>query len=205
MRMGILAGVLTLLIPLSAVAQEKFDHSKQYSHKGQFGLHGQGGLGFRFIAPYDNEFCGQLTENEANGEAKKVCSEITPLTMDLGVTFGVTHRLELMFEVRMGLANDFGESFDMEGPKQFAFAPGLRFYIRDAGLMKFFSSFQFVVDTTKYEQAPGTDYGIRNTNGLQFDFHRTVGVYFYFGETMAFNRWFRFEFDGGAGLQFRVP
>jgi hypothetical protein len=185
------------------MAQEEFDHTTQSSHEGQFGIHAQGGTGFRFIAPYDDGlYCGQLLDD---GEPKRVCSERSPITLELGTTYGVSKSLELMLEIRLGLEEDFGLSSTSAGPKQFHFSPGLKIYIRDAGLTKFFSSLQLAIDTTDYEQAGDTDFAVRNVNGLQFDFHRTVGVYFFFGETIGFSRWFRFEMDAGIGMQIRVP
>jgi hypothetical protein len=204
MRTGIVLGLLACFA--STAAAEEFDHTVQYTHKGQFGLSAQGGLGFRFIAPYDEEYCGQIS-NDGTGDNKAVCSGLSPITLDLGASYGVSRSLELLLEVRLGLERDFAASEVSadEGPRQIAFAPGLKIYIRDAGLTKFFSSLQVVIDTTDYEQVGGTDFGIRNVNGLQFDFHRTTGVYFYVGETLAFSRWFRFEMDAGVGIQLRVP
>ena len=195
-------GLLVFLLPASARGQEEFDHTKQYSHKGQFGVHAQGGLGFRFIAPYEDDlYCGQ----EHDGDYKRVCSERSPVTLELGTSFGVSKSLELLLEVRLGLEDDFGVSPGVDGPSQLQFAPGVKYYIRDAGLTKFFSSLQLLIDTTDFQQADEVDFGVRNINGLQFDFHRTTGVYFFFGESIAFKRWFRFEMDAGIGLQIRVP
>lgn len=204
MRTGIVVGFLALLVPLGAVADE-FDHTKQFTHNGQFGIQAQSGIGFRFIAPYNEEFCGAVKDDNP-ADNKAVCSERTPITLDLGVSYGIAQSLEVFVEARLGLARDFGVSTtDENGPRQKAYSAGIKYYIRDAGLTKFFSSVQLLVDVTDFTQADKTDYGIRNTNGLQFDFHRTVGVYFFFGETLAFTRWFRFELDAGIGLQIRVP
>jgi len=204
MRAGIIVGVLAFCLPAAAMAQEEdFDHTKQYSHHGQFGVHAQGGLGFRFIAPYkDDLYCGQLLDD---GTPKRVCSERSPISLSLGASYGVSKSLELLMEVRFGLEQDFGIAPMSDGPKQLQFAPGLKIYIRDAGLTKFFSSLQLLIDTTEYDQVDGADIGLRNVNGLQFDFHRTVGVYFFFGEAVGFKRWFEFELDAGVGMQIRVP
>lgn len=200
--------LVCLALPAVAVADdEEFDHSKQYSHKGQFGLSAGGGAGFRFISTYDKGiYCGQ-TSTDGSGEPKKVCTGRSPTFLDLGISFGVSTGLELVIDMRLGLEQDFGAADGLDGPKQFAIAPGLRLYVRDAGLLKFFSSFQLVIDSTDYDQpdVASTDYGLRNNNGLMFDFHRTVGVYFFFGETVSFRRWFHFDLFGGIGIQARVP
>ena len=49
------------------------------------------------------------------------------------------------------------------------------------------------------------DFGVRNANGLMFEVMRNFGFYIQFGETVGFVRWLRFEIDGGAGVQARIP
>ena len=49
------------------------------------------------------------------------------------------------------------------------------------------------------------DFGIRNANGLMFEVMRNLGFYIQFGETVGFVRWLRFEIDGGVGVQARIP
>jgi hypothetical protein len=182
------------------------DDDGAISHEGQVGFHLRPGLGYRFIAPYDNEYCGQAASDNP-GEPRGACAERAPLFLDLGASYGVTQSLELLFETRVGLEREFGASLGDpdDGPRPFAIAPGIRVYINDAGVVKFHSSFQVVVDFTDFDQVPETDYGIRNVNGLQFDFHRTVGVFVAFGETLAVRRWFRFEMDASVGFQARFP
>lgn len=192
--------------PAIASAQDEDDEeispTTQYSHKGQFGVSAQVGTGYRIIFPYNKEYCGQLNDN---GENKANCLGRSPAALDLALTYGVTRGLELMLEFRFGLESDFGITEGDSGPKPFAVHPGIRLYIDDAGQTKFFSAVAAAFDLTSYDQADTTDIGIRNTNGLQFDLHKTVGIYFFFGETIGFSRWLRFELDGGLGIQARFP
>ena len=51
----------------------------------------------------------------------------------------------------------------------------------------------------------GTDFALRNVNGILLDIHRNYGMYLHFGETIGFVRWLRFEIDGGVGVQVRFP
>jgi hypothetical protein len=107
--------------------------------------------------------------------------------------------------MRLGLEDDFGESEGSDGSKLRAFAPGLKLYFHEAGTAKFFSTLQFVIDTTHYPQAEQTDLGVKNTSGLQLDLHKTVGVFFFFGEEVGWSRWLRLQLEAGMGLQARFP
>jgi hypothetical protein len=203
MRTPILLGLVAAGIPaLASAAPAAVPPSQARSHRGQVGLHLQSGVGFRFIAPYDQQFCGQLNDDGSN---RGVCSARSPLTLDIGAAYGLTDRLEFLIEVRVGLESDVGAVPGADGPHQIAFAPGLKVYIDDIGATKFFSTLQFVIDRTDFEQVSNSDYGIRNVNGLQLDLKRRVGLFAYVGDTLAFNRWFRFELDAGIGAQVRFP
>jgi hypothetical protein len=106
----------------------------------------------------------------------------------------------------------------VSGPRPLGYAAGLRFYVDPDGKLKFFSSLEGFLDTTDYSDTTTTnvngniisvdaaaDYGLRNVNGLIFDFHRTFGLYLHFGETATFANWLRFELHGGLGVQARFP
>jgi hypothetical protein len=204
---GLFTFALVCAAPGLAAAQdeeEEISPTTKYSHAGQFGFHAQVGTGYRAIFTYDEaDFCGQISEQD--GGNKSACTGRSPAFLDLGLSYGLTRSFELFVEMRLGLETDFGETLMMEGPKNFVIHPGMKLYIDDAGQTKFFSSVALALDITSYEQAPETDIGIRNVNGLQFDLHKTVGIYFFFGETIAFKRWLRFELDAGLGLQARFP
>jgi hypothetical protein len=170
-----------------------------YSHKHQLGLHAQPGLGFRLLLPYnDHEYCGQ---------DKRVCSGRSPATMDVGLSFGVSRSVEILFELRLGLENDF-QVGNSAGPKPFALAPGIKVYVDDEGSSKFFSTLQLNLDSTDYTASgvkEGLDIGVRNANGLLIDLHPTFGLYLFIGETLGVVRWLRLELDAGIGLQARFP
>ncbi len=91
--------------------------------------------------------------------------------------------------------------------RQFAVAPGVRFWLDRDLRLKFFTTLQALFDATAQGQARvrNTDFGLRNSNGLMYDAVRNVGVYLQFGESIGVVRWFRVELDLGLGLQVRLP
>jgi hypothetical protein len=200
--MAVAAALAVMLAAGSARAQSVVE-VVSFSHKYQFGLHVQGGLGYRGIFPYDEEFCGELDDD---GGTKASCLGRTPFAMDVGLSFGVTDRLELLAEARVGLERDIGEvSGDDEGPRSIAIAPGIKGYIAEIGPGMLFATLQFAVDFTGYEQIDETDFGVRNVNGFQFDLNDNFGFFIFVGEQVAFRRWLSFEVEAGLGAQLRVP
>ncbi|HTM22921.1 MAG TPA: hypothetical protein VL172_20500 [Kofleriaceae bacterium] len=179
---------------LKALDETDEDYEK---HQGQVGLHVKVGTGYRAIFRDADEYCGKTGED--------LCNERAPVHMELGVAYRLLERLEAFFEVRVGLERDFGASATERGARTRAYMPGLKVYFKDAGTAKFWSSLAFCVDTTHYPQKPETDYGVKLTNAFQFDPHRTFGVFFYFGPVFAWQRWLRFELEGGLGIQARFP
>ena len=173
-----------------------------YDHTGQLTLHASIGVGYRAIFRYDeSDYCGE--------PQKSVCATLSPPFLELGLGYAVTSHIELLVDVRLGLVGDFRpDTSTADKPRVLAFQPGIRFYIDDDGSLKWFTGFAVSIDRTDYSASgitARTDLGIRNQNGLLVDLHRTFGIYVYFGETLSFVRWMRFEIDGGLGLQARFP
>lgn len=180
------------------------------SHKGQFGLALSVATGGRVIKPYDGEYCGDRDANNNTTGNAALCINRMPFVFDLAASYGVTPRLELLFEVRLGVERDFGGSAsDGSGPRLRHYAPGVRFYFGDRGLMKFFSTGQLSIDATGYTDPMGeeldTDLAIRNANGLLLDFHEAYGAYAYFAEEVSFRRWIGLNVEFGVGFQGRYP
>ena len=192
----VLAGAVTL--SGAAVHAEELDETAAgVSNQGQFGVHFKVGTGYRGILRYNDEICGQAGED--------LCLERAPFSMDLGLSYRATERLELLVEMRLGLEGDFGINDATSGNKIRNYSPGVKLYFSDAGTAKFFSTLQLVIDTTEYPQADKVDWGFKNTSGLQIDMHKTVGIYFFFGEIVSWSRWLRLELEGGMGIQARFP
>lgn len=197
--------VLAALWPQVASADDDeldlFDESR--SHAGQVIVNMQIGSGMRGILPYDEgQFCGDLT-NE--GAADDFCLGRMPFSLDLNVGYAFNDQVEAFLEMRLGLEKDFGVSTLDSGPRVRRYSPGVKLYFSDVSSSKFFSTIQFIVDTTGHAQADETDYGFKNANGLQFDFHQTFGVYAYFAETIRWERWLSAEIEAGVGVQGRFP
>lgn len=196
--------VASLLFASSALAESKSVLDEDtFSHKGQIGINIQGGMGFRALFPYDEEFCGEL-KGDGTGENKPNCLARSPFGIDFHLGYGVLDTLELFAQARIGLERDIGANTMSEGPRIFELAPGIRGYIGEVGSSRFFSTLQFSLDLTDYH-IDGADYGVRNTNGFQLDLHKTFGIYLYFGEVVSWRRWLRFEVEAGVGLQARFP
>jgi len=177
------------------------------SHHRQFQLSLRLVEGLRAIAPYDNEYCGATDATRPNQFAA-VCTGRTPFSIDLELGYGVSRKIDVFLELRLGLEADFGASqSDAEGTRQFHISPGARFFYADAGSSKLFTTAQVVFDTSGYRDLSGgklaTDFGIRNMNGLWFDLDKAYGFYFFVGETATFSRWLRFELEAGIGFQGR--
>ncbi len=199
--------VATLLVAGPAVGQQAEPASKsatpeRVSHFGKFAFNLQGGIGYRGLFTYDAEYCGQTKDgaNEAN------CLSRSPFAVDLAAGYGVHDKIELFLELRLGLERDFGFSdADSDGPRPLALSPGIRGYIAEIGETRFFSTVQLLMDFTDYAHSDGSDLGVRNINGFQFDVHNNVGLYLFFGEVVSWKRWLQFGVEAGLGVQARVP
>jgi hypothetical protein len=202
--MRVLLALLVVAASAPATGWAEEEGSNALTHKGQVGVHLAVGSGYRGILPYnEGEFCGDKNDMGANDD---VCIGRTPFGLDLGLSYGVNKKLEVLLEMRIGLESDFGSSTTAsDGPKLRMFAPGVKVYLRDVGVTKFFSTLQFLIDVTDYPTNDSADLGVKQTNGLQFDLHKTAGVFFYFGEVVTFDRWLRFQMEAGLGLQARFP
>jgi hypothetical protein len=184
--------------------EEEEDEESAARHKNQLGLHLQGVLGYRAIVTYDEEYCGDLKQDDGGGNSA-ACYGRSPFALDIGLAWGVLDTLEVLLEMRVGLERDIGAAPDMDGPRTFALAPGVKAYLGRIGEMAFFSTLQLPIDFTSFDQVDKNDFGIRNVNGLQLDLHRTFGVYVMFGEEVSWRRWLRFELEAGLGAQARFP
>jgi hypothetical protein len=206
---GLALGALLLVCPRAAPRAARADEpaatggtGRAYSHKSQVGVYAQGGIGYRMLVAYDQSaYCGD--------PGKSLCTGSTPPWLELGLSYGVSSSVELIADLRLGLADDFVPPLATgKAPRPLVIAPGVKLYINDQGSLKWFTTFQAAIDFTDYSTdgaTASTDLGLRNVNGLLIDLHRTFGIYFHFGETIGFLRWLRFEMDAGAGLQARFP
>jgi hypothetical protein len=163
-------------------------------HTMQFGVAVLPGTGYRGILPYEeNVDCGQL--------GKRVCAGRLPFFIDAELSFGVARNWDLLVDLRFGIEPDFTTT------RQFAVAPGFRYWFDPELEAKFFTTLQFVIDATDQQSSmvKNNDFGVRNANGFMFEVMSNLGIYLQVGDTFAFRRWLRFEIDGGVGVQARFP
>jgi hypothetical protein len=172
------------------------------SHELQFGLALLFGDGYRGIFPYDKDVaCGDAKSND-----NRVCTNRAPAFMDLQPSFGLSEHWDFLADLRFGLTADFNTYH------QFYVMPGFRYWMDPQRKVKFFSTMQLAYDRSNQNSPPNAphvisdnDLGFRNSNGLMVEIMRNFGVYFQFGETIAFYRWLSFMADAGIGVQARVP
>jgi len=181
---------------LASQPPKRFAKLRQASllHKYQLGIALLPGAGFRGIAPYEDGInCGE--------QAKRVCTGKLPFFIDVQPSFGFAEHWDVLVDLRFGIESDFTRS------RQFAIAPGVRYWVDPELPFKFFATVQGVFDATAQgdPRLENNDFGVRNSNGLMFDLMSNLGIYVQFGETLAFRRWLRFEIDGGVGVQARIP
>jgi hypothetical protein len=181
---------------LESQPPKRFPKLRQASllHKYQLGIALLPGAGFRGIAPYEDGInCGE--------QAKRVCTGKLPFFIDVQPSFGFAEHWDVLVDLRFGIESDFTRS------RQFAIAPGVRYWVDPELPFKFFATIQGVFDATAQgdPRLANNDFGVRNSNGLMFDVMRNLGIYIQLGETLAFRRWLRFEIDGGVGVQARIP
>jgi hypothetical protein len=169
-------------------------------HEGQFGLSFMPAFGYRMIARYNEE---QICLDATGPDSKWVCTSRAPVVADLGLSFGASRRLDVIADLRFGLERERAVGVG----RQFAFAPGVRFWLERERKLKFYSTVQVLLDHTAQGQdwVDDTDYGFRNANGVMYDPDRRFGIFFQLGETLGFVRWFRIEVDVGLGVQVRLP
>jgi hypothetical protein len=176
-------------------------------HAGQLGVSARFGVGLRGIATYDRGvYCGAT---DSSGYAP-VCTGRTPFALGLEGSYGVTRKIELLAELRLGLERSFAASPGQgDGPRLLQLAPGARFFFSESGHTRLFVTAQLALDFSGYKDAAGMsrgmDFGVRSLQGLWFDLHRAYGFYVFAGETITVSRWLEGDLEAGIGIQGRYP
>jgi hypothetical protein len=173
--------------------------SKPLNHRYQFGLAVRAGTGYRVIAPYHDEYCGEM----ANATEKKaVCGSRQRAWLELSPSFGITRSLEVLLDVRFYLEEDWTAT------RAYFFAPGIKYYTDPDGLFKFFATFQLGFETQDYSSSQAStvsnfDVAIRSAFGVHFDLVRHVGLFAQGGVILGMSRWLSFVADFAGGVQGR--
>jgi len=161
-------------------------------HRFQIGLGLRAGTGYRVIMPYHEEDCGE--------KDKSVCGSRQPAWLELSPSFGITRALELLFDIRFSLEEDFTAS------RALFFSPGIKYYAGAEDLFKFYVTGQIVFETQEQRDGSGLDdfdVGVRSALGVQFDILRYVGLFAQGGIVVGFKRWLTFVVDFAGGVQVR--
>jgi hypothetical protein len=171
---------------------------KSLSHKYQIGLAARAGTGYRVIAPYHDEFCGQFDDK---GGKKSVCGSRQPVWLEISPSFGVTGSLEILVDARIYLEN---LDPNLTRSRGYFFAPGIKYFTDPESIFKFFATGQIVFENQDYGGTVSSfDVGLRSVIGINFDVVRYVGLYLQGGIILGFNRWLTFTCDFGGGFQVR--
>ncbi|MCC6750866.1 MAG: hypothetical protein IT371_24625 [Deltaproteobacteria bacterium] len=170
---------------------------KGLSHKYQVGLGVRVGSGYRIVAPYHEEFCG---DKDDKGTPKSVCGGMYPFWIEFSPSFGITSSWEVFVDFRLPLATP--RFSDARG---FFLSPGLKYYTDPDGLFKMFLTFQPVFEFQGQATAglANFDFGVRSVLGVNFDVLRYLGLYAQAGVILGFTRWLTFTADFGGGIQVR--
>jgi len=209
-RLAATAALIAALALMATSARADDEVASPEGHKGQLGLSLQAGLGLRAIATYDSKYyCGTADMASQYGNAS-VCTGRAPFAFDLGLEFGITRRVELLTELRLGLERDFGPATNTtNGPRTIQVSPGARLFFSETSRSKLFVQGQLVIDFTGYNDplgnSRGKDFGVRGAEGIWLDLHRAYGVYLYASETAEFSRWLLAQLELGIGFQARYP
>ena len=195
---------LLLLLVLADARSALADPEAHTDHAHQFGLSFDVGSGYRALFPYASS--NVSTCGTSHNTSNTACTDFLPAFMDLGITYGLSPKFDLLLEDRVGLGADF------TGSHAETLALGFRYYPDPEGVAKLMAGLELVADFTNFKSGPdagaklgSTDFAAHPFGGLQLDFTRNVGAYIAGGVTCGFIRWLRFELDGFAGVQVRFP
>ncbi|HEV8322438.1 MAG TPA: hypothetical protein VG389_12555 [Myxococcota bacterium] len=156
------------------------------SHKLMFGIRLDGGDGWEFAVPYMDSPPGWC----AGGDT---CSARSAIFGDLELTFAPTGAIEVVAGIRYEFEKNGNGEHDI------VFRPGIIAYLDESSLVKVFLIFQGLLEVTgelNVGFAPGF--------GVQFDFHRYVGMYIQVQANFMFLEVVRFAVDGSLGIQGRI-
>jgi hypothetical protein len=141
-----------------------------------------------------------------SGGQKVLCTQRSPVSTDIGLTYALTSRFGLIAEMRYGHQRDFGSSPTAKDWKQpFLFAGGIRVSTGTAGVVEFFSTAQFVYDPTKYPTNSKVDHGVKQTNGVSIDLSDNFSALIFAAQMVTWRRWLRTQVEFGIGIQARLP
>jgi len=105
------------------------------------------------------------------------------------LSFGVTSALEIEAGAETGFERDFPVTV----------TTGIRYFYNPLSFLKFYSTVE-----TLFPVRPYADFGIRNEDGIQYDFNAHVGIWASAILSLTFVHGFGASAGAAAGLQFRM-
>lgn len=199
--------------PKSA-AEPKTDAKSEpetFGHGGQFGLRAGIVLGYRMVLRYDSSpYCAEPKPAKQPKDQQKFCGYPAPLSVDLGLSFGVFDFLEPFAWARFGLSADTHSDTN----PLILVGAGVRIYTMSDAAFKIFIEPAVALEL---EEGRGTaawqtntpvykkDFVFHVAAGPQIDFHPNFGAYVTGGVSMGVVRALASSLDLNIGIQGRYP
>jgi len=180
-----------------------------FGHGGQLGLRAGLVLGYRMVLRYDSSpYCGAPKPLKEPKDQQKFCGYPAPLSVDLGLSFGVLDFLEPFAWARFGLAADTHSDTN----PLILIGAGVRIYTMSDAAFKIFIEPAVALEledgrgTAAWQtNSPvyKTDFVFHVAAGPQIDFHPNFGAYITGGVSMGVVRALGSSLDLNIGLQGR--
>jgi opacity protein-like surface antigen len=196
--------------PADAEAAPKEESKPEaFGHGGQFGLRAGLVLGYRMVLRYDNSpYCSEPKPAKQPKDQQKFCGYPAPLSIDLGLSFGVFDFLEPFAWARFGLSADTHSDTN----PLVLIGAGVRLYTMSDAAFKIFIEPAVALEL---ESGRGTaawqlgspeykkDFVFHLAAGPQLDFHPNFGAYVTGGVSMGVVRALASTLDLNIGIQGR--
>jgi len=184
---------------------------QSFGHGGQFGLRAGMVLGYRMVLRYDSSpYCAEPKPAKQPKDQQKFCGYPAPLSVDLGLSFGVFDFLEPFAWARFGLSADTHSDTN----PLILIGAGVRVYTMSDAAFKIFIEPAVALEL---EEGRGTaawqtnspvykkDFVFHLAAGPQIDFHPNFGAYVTGGVSMGVVRALASSLDLNIGIQGRYP
>jgi len=185
--------------------------AQAFGHAGQFGLRAGIVLGYRMVLRYDSSpYCAEPKPTTTPEKQQKFCGYGAPLSVDLGLSFGVFDFFEPFAWARFGLSAD-GHS---DTNPLILVGAGARLYTMSDAAFKIFVEPAVALEL---EGGQGTaawqtinpvykkDFIFHLAAGPQIDVHPNFGLYATGGLTVGVVRALAASLDLNIGIQGRLP
>jgi opacity protein-like surface antigen len=196
--------------PAEAEAAPKEESKPEaFGHGRQFGLRAGMVLGYRMVLRYDNSpYCAEPKPAKQPKDQQKFCGYPAPLSVDLGLSFGVADFLEPFVWARFGLSADTHSDTN----PLVLIGAGVRLYTMSDAAFKIFIEPAVALELESSRGTPAwqlgspeykKDFVFHLAAGPQLDFHPNFGAYLTGGVSMGVVRALASTLDLNIGVQGR--